>query len=68
MSDSDHLPDFPENSVLLSTTTACIIPPSNVIVGGRFAVVVNEIVTFDDICTNAQGHMIISDAENVCLR
>ena len=68
MSDSEHVYDFPENSVLLSTTTASIIPPSNVIVGGRFAEAVNEIVTFDDICTNAQGHMIISDAENVCLR
>ena len=67
MSDSEHLYDFPENSILPSTTVK-IIPPSNVIVGGRFAEAVNEIVTFDDICTNAQGHMIISDAENVCLR
>ena len=68
MSDSEHLYDFPENLIIPSTTTVKIIPPSNVIVGGRFAEAVNETVTFDDICTNAQGHMIISDAENFCLR
>ena len=67
VSKSEHLYDFPDNLILPSTTVR-IIPPSNVIVGGRFAEAVNEIVTFDDICTNAQGHMIISDAENFCLR
>ena len=64
MSNCEHLYD----DLILPSTTARIIPPSNVIVGGRFAEAINEIVTFDDICTNAQGHMIISDAENFCLR
>ena len=64
MSDCEHLYD----DLISLFTTASIILPSNVIVGGRFAEAVNETVNFDDICTNAQGHMIISDAENFCLR
>ena len=68
MSDSEHLYDFLYDDLILPSTTARIIPPSTVIVGGRFAEAVNEIVTFDDICTDAQGHMIISDEENFCLR
>ena len=63
ISNCEHLYD----DLISLFTTASIIPPSNVIVSGRFAEAVNETVTFDDICTNAQGHMIISDAENFCL-